>query len=179
MRGENHRGAEARHGPSSVCEPLRDGMSTLPTRRCSPLCSFVTMGVKCTPAAITLALDDFRFYVAYATWNRKPAALQLHWLARFLALWLLVLLPACRTPQPPSPPASPGARDFTLFLLSHVHVGAENLKANPPVTQAETLGDPHPRRPAHRRPFQRRGLERGSRGSLRKVAHAMKQAMPR
>ena len=36
---------------------------------------------------------------------------------------------------------SPGAsnRDFAFFVFSDVHIGAENLKANPPVTVADTL----------------------------------------
>ena len=31
------------------------------------------------------------------------------------------------------------ARDFTIFLLSDIHLGAENLQANPPVTREQTL----------------------------------------
>jgi len=40
-----------------------------------------------------------------------------------------------------SPAIAPGenVRDFTFILLSDTHVGAENLKANPPVTREETL----------------------------------------
>ncbi|MCX7010820.1 MAG: metallophosphoesterase [Kiritimatiellaeota bacterium] len=30
-------------------------------------------------------------------------------------------------------------RDFTFFLFSDIHIGAENLKANPPVTREQTL----------------------------------------
>lgn len=35
--------------------------------------------------------------------------------------------------------ANKAARDFTFFVVSDVHVGAENLKANPPVTREQTL----------------------------------------
>jgi cytolysin (calcineurin-like family phosphatase) len=31
------------------------------------------------------------------------------------------------------------ARDFTFFLISDIHLGAENLKANPPITKGDTL----------------------------------------
>ena len=35
--------------------------------------------------------------------------------------------------------AATPARDFTFFLFSDIHIGAENLKANPPVTREQTL----------------------------------------
>jgi 3',5'-cyclic AMP phosphodiesterase CpdA len=35
--------------------------------------------------------------------------------------------------------AEKAARDFTFFVISDVHIGAENLKANPPVTKEQTL----------------------------------------
>ena len=35
--------------------------------------------------------------------------------------------------------ASPVTRDITFFVLSDVHIGAENLKAQPPVTRQDTL----------------------------------------
>ena len=34
---------------------------------------------------------------------------------------------------------SDAARDFTFLLFSDIHIGAENLKAKPPVTKADTL----------------------------------------
>jgi 3',5'-cyclic AMP phosphodiesterase CpdA len=58
--------------------------------------------------------------------------------------------------------ANKAARDFTFFVVSDVHVGAENLKASPPVTKEQTLskakanlesmrrvaGQPFPEKPA-------------------------------
>jgi hypothetical protein len=35
--------------------------------------------------------------------------------------------------------ASQASRDFTFFLFSDIHVGAENLKANPPVTREQSI----------------------------------------
>lgn len=37
-------------------------------------------------------------------------------------------------------PAATPSRDFTFFLFSDIHIGAENLQANPPVTREQTLG---------------------------------------
>lgn len=55
-----------------------------------------------------------------------------------LTLALVLTGISCSTTAP-KPGETQGARDFTFFTLSDVHVGAENLKASPPVTAADTL----------------------------------------
>lgn len=82
-----------------------------------------------------------------------------YWAARCVALLLLYLAPVLGTLALESPPSA--GRDFTFFLFSDVHIGAEDLKANPPVTQEDSLarakanlnlmrglvGQPYPARP--------------------------------
>ena len=58
--------------------------------------------------------------------------------------WLLLLCGCLATAHtaPPSPPAAesqPQHRDYTVFLCSDIHPGAENLKAKEPFTKADTL----------------------------------------
>jgi len=69
--------------------------------------------------------------------------------------------PQDSTARPPAP-TEVHAIDFTVFIISDPHLGAENLKAQPPVTRAETLlraksnlesmvglvGRPYPDRPS-------------------------------
>lgn len=52
---------------------------------------------------------------------------------------LLALAPAALLLVPASVHADSPARDFTVFVSSDIHIGAENPKADPPVTSAQTL----------------------------------------
>jgi hypothetical protein len=57
-------------------------------------------------------------------------------------VWLMVVALAsvsCVSVPRPAAPQPNAQRDFTFFLFSDIHLGAENLKANPPFTKADTF----------------------------------------
>jgi len=65
---------------------------------------------------------------------------RLNWL-KPTGLLLLVVLSgrSCISAPHATATRSNGTRDFTFFLCSDVHIGAENLKAKPPFSKADTL----------------------------------------
>ncbi|MGE5362048.1 MAG: metallophosphoesterase, partial [Bacteroidales bacterium] len=78
-----------------------------------------------------------------------------------LVWWLLAVVTACIGVAALAIEGGGGANDLTFFVLSDLHVGAEDLKATPPVTTAATfervrarmsatasiVGRPYPERP--------------------------------
>lgn len=46
---------------------------------------------------------------------------------------------SCVAASRTTPVGNDAARDFTVFLFSDTHIGAENLKATPPITKADTI----------------------------------------
>ncbi len=79
--------------------------------------------------------------------NRPPIILAVRpvlkcvsgWQGLRLALALALALAACPPPNLEAQATNPVARDFTVFLLSDTHIGAENLKALVPFTKSDTL----------------------------------------
>ncbi len=59
--------------------------------------------------------------------------------ARCAPLACILFLLAGSADLPAAAAEPPPARDFTVFVISDTHVGAENLKADPPVTAEQTL----------------------------------------
>lgn len=58
------------------------------------------------------------------------------------ATWVLALLlgiAPCFSAEPQNSGKPDATRDFTFFLFSDIHLGAENLKAKPPLTKTDTL----------------------------------------
>lgn len=73
---------------------------------------------------------------AHATGTRQRCPLLR---AVLLAAFLLFGGTACRSTRHGPAAGSEAVRDFTFLVFSDIHVGAENLKAQPPFTKADTL----------------------------------------